>query len=335
MTGPRLYHFFFLVTGKNVKRDAEAELLGILRTLDAKGAAFKGNPIIVEAVDGAKFEGRSAESKLAGEKAKGDLVSYAPFEIPEDVLKYFKGLFGLDSHIRRLLRAVGVARDTEFTKRINTVLIGPPGCGKTELCRHLKLAVGSDAVMELDATATTKAGAQKMIDDAVEAGELPRALIVEEIEKADSETLSFLLGLGDSRAEIRKTTARGNIHREAKMVIIATCNNYERFCSLNYGALKSRFANEIWFQRPSDKILTDILMREIDDVAGDGSEGSGAAKYKWITPTLAWCHEVDNLDPRYVITICLTGQDALLTDEYQTDLRATMQPSNIIEDFVG
>jgi hypothetical protein len=64
----------------------------------------------------------------------------------------------------------------------------------------------------------------------------------------------------------------------------------------------------------------------LDDFSGDGTPNSGKKSYKWIKPTLQWCKEVDNFDPRYVIAVCLNGGDDLLTGDYQQDLRATAQP---------
>jgi hypothetical protein len=181
--------------------------------------------------------------------------------------------------------------------------------------------------MEFDGTSTTHAGATKMLD---EAEELPRVIVIEEIEKASNDVLTLFLGIGDGRGEIRKTTARGNVHKDAKMVLIATCNDYERFTKLNYGALKSRFANDVWFSRPGDDLLAEILKREIDEYIGDGTAGSGKKKYGWIKPTLEWVKEVDNRDPRYVIAVCLTGGDDLVTGEYQADMRSTARPQGDI-----
>jgi hypothetical protein len=321
MTGPRRYHFFFDFTGKNPKTDSETELPAVLKILDAKGTTFGGNPYLVATSDGVKFAEASIETRRAAAAAKSDLIGYAPFAMPENAKAHFDRLYGIDPHINRVLRTVKVAQDSDFRKRINTVLIGPPGCGKTELCRALKEAVGEGSVYEIDATACTKAGVLQDLD-AFE--ELPRIMVIEEIEKANSDTLSFLLGIMDTRGEIRKTTARGKIERDVKMLVIATVNNYDRFRDLNYGALSSRFSNVIHFSRPDDILLTMILKRELDEFVGNGKAGSGKAKYGWIKPTLQWCEEVDNYDPRYVIAVCLTGGDDLLTGEYIADLRATM-----------
>ena len=329
MTGPRKYHFFLNVVGTNPKTESDAELPGVLSALDVKGTTFGGKPFVVASVDGSAYTERSAASKLSASKNQDGLIGYAPFKTPEsdDMKEYWKGLFGLDAQIRRVMKAIRLAEDSDFRKRINTLLVGPPGCGKTEICRRLRLAYGDSAVMEFDGTSTTHAGATKMLD---EAEELPRVIVIEEIEKASNDVLTLFLGIGDGRGEIRKTTARGNVHKDAKMVLIATCNDYERFTKLNYGALKSRFANDVWFSQPGDDLLAEILKREIDEYIGDGTAGSGKKKYGWIKPTLEWVKEVDNRDPRYVIAVCLTGGDDLVTGEYQADMRSTARPQGDI-----
>lgn len=320
--GPRKVHLFFDFIGKDVKSDPESELLSALKSLDSAGQAFGGNPYLIASLDGVKYEEQSIEAKRRASEGKSDLVGYAPFALPENATDYFKRLYGIDAHIRRVLKTVKLAESTDFRKRVNTVLIGPPGCGKTELCRALRESVGAHSVYEIDATAMTKAGVLADLDGMTE---LPRIIIIEEIEKAQGEALSFLLGIMDTRGEIRKTTARGRIDKDIKCLVVATVNNYSRFKELNYGALSSRFSNVIFFNRPDDTLLTMILEREIDEVMGNGSKGSGKKHYKWIKPTLLWCNEVDNRDPRYVIAVCLTGQDDLLTGEYQADLKATRE----------
>lgn len=328
MTGPRRYSFFFDITPTNARTMDEVELPTILKTLDAKGASYKGNPYVIATLDGVKYTEHSIESQRATKAAKGDLVGYAPFEVPDNITSYFDRLYGVDAQRRRLLKTVKLAVDTDWAKRVNTVFVGPPGCGKTEMCRALKMGVGDASIHEVDATAMTKAGVLQDLD-AYE--ELPRVFVIEEIEKANAESLSFLLGIMDTRGEIRKTTARGKIERDVKVLVIATVNDYKRFSEMNYGALASRFSNVVFFNRPDDELLTRILRRELDDVVGNGTEGSGKAKYTWIKPTLEYCKEVDNRDPRFVIAICLTGQDDLLTGEYQADLRATRMPSESVE----
>jgi len=240
-----------------------------------------------------------------------DMKEYAPIEIPEDWDTYFSHLYGLNSHIALVRSALEAGIESKWENRFHAVLTGPPGCGKSDICRSLKAALGDDAVMEFDATSTTAAGAIKEI---TEREILPRVMVVEEIEKADSSSLQWLLGLADLRAEIRKTTARDVIQRSTKMLVICTVNNYELFESMQAGALESRMTNKIGFGRPSRETLAMILNREIEKINGDPD---------WIKPTLDYCEEIDTDDPRQVIAICLCGREKLLTGEYQAMLQAT------------
>lgn len=240
-------------------------------------------------------------------------IGYAAMAIPQDWNSHFGHLYGLDAQIERVKRALEASERSGWRNRFHCALIGPPGCGKSDLCQSIKNALGASAVMEFDATSTTMAGAQKNLGDRLE---LPRVLLVEEIEKAES-ALTWLLSVLDLRGEIRKTTAKGNIQKDTKMLAVATVNDYRLFKKLNSGALASRFANRIFFQRPGRELLERILLREIDKVDGNR---------KWATPALNYCEENKIYDPREVIAICMVGAEKLLTGEYQRMLDATREP---------
>jgi AAA domain (dynein-related subfamily) len=238
-------------------------------------------------------------------------LGYTETDIPEDWDAYFTHLFGLDSHIKRVRKALEAGMSSEWRNRFHCALIGPPGCGKSDIARSIKEALGDEAVIEFDATATTGAGAIKELS---ELEILPRVIVFEEIEKAPEAAMQFLLGILDLRAEIRKTTAKGSIQRNTKLFCIATVNNEELFEKLQSGALASRFTNKIHFDRPSRETLSLILTREIAKVDGDK---------RWIGPTLDYCDSHDITDPRQVIAIALCGGDDLLTGEYQKMLDET------------
>ena len=169
-----------------------------------------------------------------------DMIGYADVNMPEDFSDYFGHLFGLDSHISRVRSALDAGINSGWRNRFHAALIGPPGCGKSDICESIKAALGSDAVMKLDATATTAAGAIKELS---EREILPRIIVIEEIEKAPEAAMTFLLGVLDQRSEIRKTTARGTIQRDTKLFAIATVNDVALFRKLQAGALASRFPN--------------------------------------------------------------------------------------------
>lgn len=256
------------------------------------------------------------EYELPDENAvrlSSDFVGYTEVRIPDDYEQKFNHLFGLDAHVGIIRRALEAGLFSDWMHRLHCALIGPPGCGKSDICRTIKAMLGEEAVLEFDATATTAAGA---IKELAEREILPRVLVIEEIEKADDKSLDFLLAALDLRAEIRKTTARATIQRDTKLFAIATVNNAELFYRLKAGALSSRFANQIFFRRPSRDQLEMILQREVVKVEGD---------FAWIPPTLDYCDKFEITDPRKVISLCMCGRDMLVTGEYQKMLEETSE----------
>lgn len=288
-----------------------SELEGIARILFNKAGQAPVGAWLLDTLDGAPYKPPSTDG------ATSDLteIGYTEVVIPDDFETYFDHLFGLGDHIGIVKSAVEAGIYSRWIHRFHKVLQGPPGCGKSEICRAFKRALGDEAVMEFDATATTAAGAIKELS---EKEILPRILIVEEIEKADPKALSFLLGVLDLRGEIRKTTARANIQRDTKLFVIATCNDLDLFNSLMYGALASRFGAPVHFRRPDRDMLARILRREIDKIKGN---------YDWIVPTLDYADEFQISDPRMVISLALSGRDKWLTGEYVRMLRATSDPA--------
>lgn len=242
-----------------------------------------------------------------------DMIGYADVAMPDDFSSYFGHLFGLDSHISRVRSALDAGISSGWRNRFHAALIGPPGCGKSDICESIKAALGEDAVMKLDATATTAAGAIKELS---EREILPRIIVIEEIEKAPEAAMTFLLGVLDQRSEIRKTTARGTIQRDTKLFAIATVNDVALFRKLQSGALASRFPNTVFFKRPSRETLALILTREVGKVNGDSA---------WINPTLDYCDDHGITDPRRVISLCLCGREQWLTGEYAKMLDETSE----------
>lgn len=305
------YEMYLTVTYKrdDDKKPSPVDLASICRTIHSRCGQPAYGKWNLTKLDGEDYIVPDDNSISANINA--DLVGYSDVTIPEDFESHFDHLYGLDAHIAMIKRALEAGIMTNWDKRLHCALIGPPGCGKSDICASLKRALGEDAVLEFDATATTAAGA---IKELAEREILPRIILVEEIEKADEKSLSFLLAALDLRAEIRKTTARATIQRDTKLFAIATVNNYELFQRMQAGALASRFSNKIGFNRPSREQLAMILKREIDNMGGDDA---------WINPTLNYCEEEDITDPRQVIAICMCGRELLVTGEYQEMMRAT------------
>lgn len=248
--------------------------------------------------------------KKAGGKNKV-AQSYAKAEIPDQWNQHFKHLYEREDQIEIVLSAIQAGIKSGFQDRFHVCLAGPAACGKTEILRGVKEMVGADAVLEYDATATTMAGA---IKDLSERAEIPRILLIEELEKCDENSLRWLLGVLDHRAEIRKTNFKVQIHKEVRMLCLCTVNDYDLFSEMMYGALASRFPNHVYCGRPSRKVLEMILHREIERVKG---------REKWIEPTLDYAEKKGITDPRRVISICLCGRGQLLTGEYQKRLDRT------------
>lgn len=282
--------------------NAESEFLSIVKVLEQK-IKFPAQWEIAD-VNGEDWKAKKAVEIKTKEDRDNVDIGYLRLEIPEDFESNFDHLFGLEAHISRVKRAIEGTIETGWNKRLHCALIGPPGCGKSDICGSLKAALGPENVLEFDATSTTMAGAQKELADRVDSGQdLPRVLLVEEIEKADEKSLSWMLSLMDLRGEIRKTTARGKINTDTKMICIATVNDVPTFKKIAFGALYSRFANRIYFRRPTRETLGLILQREVERIDG---------KTEWIEPTLDLAQKIGTTDPREVISLLLCGRDALI-----------------------
>jgi ATPase family protein associated with various cellular activities (AAA) len=306
------YRAFLTVSYSSEKgQPGKLELAAILRTIYSRAIQPAFGKWTLTAVDGTEYIAPSEDDELGG-NINIDLIGYAEVNIPDDWEGNFTHLFGLEAHVRRIKAALEAGVMSDWRNRFHCALVGPPGCGKSDICGTIKRILGEDSVMEFDATATTAAGA---IKELAEREILPRVLVVEEIEKADEKALAFLLALMDLRGEIRKTTARATIQRDTKLFVIATVNNVELFERLQAGALASRFANRIGFKRPSREQLAMILDREVRKL-DDGDT-------RWIAPTLDYCDEHGITDPRMVIALCLCGRDMLVTGEYQKMLADT------------
>ena len=303
------YYLRVVYSTRTDKAADKAVLNGIYRSIYTKSAQPVLGKWTLTSVDGVEYEVPD-ESAI---RLSDDFIGYTEVSIPDDYMDRFSHLFGLDPHVGRIKRAMEAGLLSDWQHRLHCALIGPPGCGKSDICRTIKSMLGEEAVLEFDATATTAAGA---IKELAEREILPRVLIIEEIEKADEKALDFLLAALDLRAEIRKTTARATIQRDTKLFAIATVNNVDLFTRLKAGALASRFSQKIFFKRPSRDQLEMILQREIGKVDGD---------FAWIAPTLDYADEVDMTDPRAVISICMCGRDMLITGEYQEMLKETSE----------
>lgn len=302
-------HFDLCYEGDELPQ--KSEIKAIAKIMHSRGSNPLGGRWTLESIDREPYV--VADGEVISAK---DFTAYAELNVPEDFETAFDHLYGLESHIGRIKLALEVAQMSQFHNRYHVALIGPPGCGKSDICETLAEVLGEDAVMKFDATATTAAGAIKQLD---EAEILPRVLVVEEIEKVSAEALSFLLAVMDMRGEIRKTTARKQIVKDAKILVIATVNNHELFDGMLAGALSSRFSNKLWFRRPSQEVIRKILVREVEKIDGDEA---------WVEPTLEYAREKSITDPRMISALCLCGRDAWLDGSFAKMLSDTDKPQD-------
>jgi hypothetical protein len=225
----------------------------------------------------------------------------------------WKNLYGVNPQIRILLSNIKRAKDTEGESRNHSVLFGHTGCGKSTALFALEKMFGSESVLKLDATSTTKAGLEKLFFS--ELTEIPPLVFMEEAEKADPEALKIWLGALDDRGEIRKINFRTNQLRSIKVLFICSVNDkaaFDRMMGSNgkqAGALSSRCVTQLYFPRPSEAILYQILEKEINEKGG---------RHEWILPAIEMAKTINVTDPR-VVRSFLAGGDRLLSKQYQED----------------
>lgn len=232
--------------------------------------------------------------------------------------KFFSHLYGLDAQVRVILSAIQAAIDSNMENRFHSLLYGDPGCGKTSILQSLGNLLESEGVdfELLDATSTTEAGMRKNLLD--ESRKTPSVIMIEEIEKTPENSLRWLLGIMDDRATIQQANYRRTASRRVPALVLATANDYELLGKMMYGALLSRFSNEVYCPRPNRKIMFKFLEREIRKISNGDVE--------WIEPTLQFAYDRFKIrDPRTLKRICMSGRERLITGEYQKDLIKTMR----------
>jgi hypothetical protein len=164
--------------------------------------------------------------------------------------------------------------------------------------------------LKYNATSLTKAGAENQL---LSLAIIPPILLLEEVEKCIEANLPWLLSVMDFRGEVRKTNAHiGTVAREAKCLVLATCNDYSKFHGIMSGALSSRFTHQLYCPRPSREAMVQILTREVTQRGWD---------LAWVEPAVQIAFDEEgNSDPRRAIAV-LDGHDRLLTGAYQDDWR--------------
>lgn len=231
-----------------------------------------------------------------------EVIEEDPGPINIDRGTFFDHLYDREAQVELLYSTIKAAVMSDFQSRFHAVLLGPPGCGKTDMLQSVRAMLGEDHVVLLNGPSTTKAGAEQLL---LNTNRIKPFLLIEELEKMPPEQMQWLLGLLNERGEVRRTNARdGHMQRDARVLCIATVNNQEKFARLMDGALASRFGHEIYCPRPSSDVLQKIALREIAKVGGNPM---------WADPAVKYCVEIEKTyDPRRILTVCLSGGDELL-----------------------
>jgi energy-coupling factor transporter ATP-binding protein EcfA2 len=303
-------------------RDSEPPNLDIVRllvkSLDTKASQYKWE---VSAFEG---EDWTPPDEVLGNISEE--AGYVTVVLPEqkEWESHISHLIGLDEKWEAIRGAIEAGLVSDWEDRQNVALIGPPGCGKSDMLRSLKRALGEDAVLEFDATSMTTAGVIKLLEERTV---LPRCVFIEEIEKSPKDATNFMLALADLRAEIRKTTHRDNIQRDINVLVICTVNGKKLFFERASGALASRFTNKLYFKRPDREMLKRILEREVVKIKGD---------LNWIDPVLDWCDRTNETDPRAVQSLLKTYRQRWVTstDGITTDAVRILE-ANSEDQYVG
>lgn len=219
----------------------------------------------------------------------------------------WENIYGVNAQIRLLLSNIRRAKQTHGESRLHAVVHGPPGCGKSTVMAAIEEMLGSDAVLKLDATSTTRAGLEKLFFQSLPF--VPPIVIMEEIEKANEEALALWLGALDDRGEIRKVNFRVNQVRRVRVLFLCTVNNKTRFDQMLANALSSRCCTQIHFPRPARDTLRLILAKEIRQHGGNMA---------WVEPALDLANSLGVTDPR-IVKSYLAGGDRLLDKSYHED----------------
>ncbi len=233
----------------------------------------------------------------------------------------FPRIYDRQAHCNLIYDALRLAQRTSLMKRVHSLLFGEPGCGKTEIMKSFRDMLGPDEGKDwqwFDATSMTKAG---VLEHLMKTKIVPPVLFIEEIEKCDENSLRWLLGVMDTRGEIRRTNYRvGNQGKNVRMVVISTANDIALLQKVMAGALYSRFQNKIWCPEPDRLIMQKVLEREVSEI-DDG-------KMEWIEPAIQLGFDKWAItDPREVVKICLCGAERLAGGAYAKDFEKTMSPA--------
>ena len=320
--GRLLYTFKITYSTTSNRKGVDQKLPKILQRLAEALCAgpLKANPWVIVSPSG---YGQVADAAKEDHAAKEEIKvkSNEPKRLGEVCLEqgdHFSRLFNREHQIRRMHSALSLGQKTGWGKRQHCLFDGPPGCGKTEILLGCAAMLGKEgeAWRWFDATSMTKAGA---VEELITSPKVPPVLFVEEIEKCEESALRWLLGVMDSRGQVRRTNYRvGNQARNVRMIVLATANDVKALREMMHGALYSRFVNKIYCPRPDRDIMEMILKRDVAEIDGNP---------EWIEPALEFGFDKWKItDPRDVSNLCICGADGLLDGSAQKDYENTIHP---------
>lgn len=237
---------------------------------------------------------------------------------PQFIDKHFQGIYEREPHIRIIHSAAKTFQVSGGKKASHVLLFGSPASAKSQLFERFKRAYEENSpverVVQIDATALTKAGLERWLLQRAEDKDLPEILLLEEIEKQSPDHLLCLLSVMASGFFIRTNATAGRIHAKTQITIWATCNDEDFLRNFRNGALHSRFTHRLECRRPSKKLMHKILLRELSEIPGSNPI--------WADKALELADQLKTDDPRTIIGL-LDGREELITGQFQRDVLAT------------
>src|SRR5262245_59060994 len=118
----------------------------------------------------------------------------------------------------------------------------------------------------------TKAGFENWLLELVEAGGVPDGLVMDELEKQDSDNLRGLLSIMGSGLLTKLNARTSNVRRKVRFLVVGICNDEEKLKNFDRGALWSRFAHKLPCVRPSKELCLLILREMVGKIPGGRSD---------------------------------------------------------------
>jgi Holliday junction DNA helicase RuvB len=170
----------------------------------------------------------------------------------------FEGIIGYDDIKREFVKALNASSP------VGILLVGPPGCGKSEFLKQIREAYYDNSVF-VDGSYGSKAGIFQVLCD-----RRPRYLLLDEVDKLGLRDQESLLNLIES-GRLTKTTKTENYDIELRCWVFATANNKDNLLEPLFDRFETYFLRE----------YTDDQFRSIaaNQLGQEGIEGEELALY--------------------------------------------------------